>query len=294
MPVRVALAILWVGCAVLDLSSSAANVPPVLITTIDQVIDEGAWLDLSGTNGAMPLSFFADPDPGDTHQKAVDWGDGTSPETPTSFPLPGFTGLGGSHHYADNGVYTTSVTVTDSAGASDDGTFRVMVLNVLPTLGVTPSSTSIAEGQSVSFSAVFSDPGFDNSLNTLDPSNGGELSESFRYYLNWGDGVGTIATQDVADINGGPGILSTGMFGGSHTYANDGAYTVTVRLADDDMGAYANAAQFVTGVAGVDYVEQMFTVAVTAIPEPGTIGLTIGCLACLIAHRRLRREAERR
>ncbi len=158
--------------------------------------------------------------------------------------------------------------------------------NISPTLGVTPSPTAIYEGQSVSFNAAFSDPGFDNPLNTLDPANGGELTESFRYYLSWGYGLGTIATQDVAAINGGPGVASTRAFGGGHTYANHGAYTVTVRLADDDMGAYSNAALILTDVRDSDFVERTFTVAVSAIPEPSAIMLTMIGLACLLAPRR--------
>jgi hypothetical protein len=208
---------------------------------------------------------------------------------PSTFQIAGFTGLGGSHYYADNGLNTVTVTVTDDDGESDSGMFKVAVANVTPTLAVTPSSTSINVGQSLSFNAAFSDPGFDNPLNTQDPANGGELDESFRYYLSWGDGLDTIATQDVADINGGPGVLSTGMFSGSHTYNDDGAYTVTVRLADDDMGAYADSALFVSGVAGADYVEQTFDVAVAAIPEPTSLLMIASAIAaastCVIRRR---------
>ena len=47
-----------------------------------------------------------------------------------------------------------------------------------------------------------------------------------------------------------------------HTFADDGVYTVTIRVADDDMGAFADPARFVTGVAGVDFVDLTFTIRV--------------------------------
>jgi hypothetical protein len=284
----------WLGCTVLlaqlggGQQAFGVNTAPVVIAVSDQQVLEGDLLDLSGDNGTPALGFFADPDQGDTHQATANWGDGTPTQTPTIFFTAGYGVLGGAHYYADNGLYTVTVTVTDGVGASDSDTSQVRVVNVNPTLGVTPSPTSIAAGQSVSFNAAFSDPGFDNPLNTLDPSNGGELVESFRYYLSWGDGLNTIATQDVADINGGPGVASSGVFNGSHTYANDGAFTVIVRLADDDMGAYADAALFVTGVLGTDFVEQTFTVTVSPIPEPAAIVLTMLGLACFSARRRHR------
>ena len=79
---------------------------------------------------------------------------------------------------------------------------------------------------------MFSDPGFDN------PSNPGtEKEESFTYDVDWGDGRDPITGMSVADTNGMPGVPSAGMFSGSHTYADDGVYTVTVTIHDDDNGS---------------------------------------------------------
>ena len=44
--------------------------------------------------------------------------------------------------------------------------------------------------------------------------------ESFTYDVDWGDGRDAI-TGLVADINGGPGVLSTGTIGGTHVYADE-------------------------------------------------------------------------
>ena len=40
----------------------------------------------------------------------------------------------------------------------------------------------------------------------------------------------------VADANGGPGTPSSGTIAGGHTYADDGAYNVTVTVHDDNGG----------------------------------------------------------
>ena len=50
--------------------------------------------------------------------------------------------------------------------------------------------------------------------------------------------------------------LTDASFDGAHTYADNGSYTITIRVADDDMSA-----NFTGGVNGVDYVQQ--TVGVT-------------------------------
>ena len=42
--------------------------------------------------------------------------------------------------------------------------------------------------------------------------------------------------MSVADTNGMPGVDSSGMFSGSHTYADDGTYNVKVTIHDDNGG----------------------------------------------------------
>src|SRR5262249_45252212 len=53
----------------------------------------------------------------------------------------------------------------------------------------------------------------------------------------------------VADVNGGPGTLSSGVIPGSHTYADDGTYTVTVTVHDDNGGV--SSSQFTVTVNNV-------------------------------------------
>ena len=101
---------------------------------------------------------------------------------------------------------------------------------------------TIFEGGTVSFAnlATFTDPGFDNPLNpnaAVPPNIADPLHESFTYDIDWGDGRDAITGASIADVNGGPGTPSSGTIGGSHTYADDGTYTVTVTVHDDNGGS---------------------------------------------------------
>lgn len=60
--------------------------------------------------------LFSDPDTGDSHTAAWDWGDGSS----SAGTVDGLS-ASGSHSYAEPGIYTVTCTVTDAAGESDSG-----------------------------------------------------------------------------------------------------------------------------------------------------------------------------
>ena len=127
----------------------------------------------------------------------------------------------GSHIYADNGVYTVTVTVMDDDGGVTVQTFEVTVNNVAPTLTVSPNQT-VNEGATLNLPNIgqFTDPGFDNPLNS------GETSETFTYSINWGDGTPLNTGVPTIDAPGGPGVPTAGSFDGSHIYADNGVYTV--------------------------------------------------------------------
>ena len=240
------------------------NVAPVLNVAPNPTVNEGQLLNLSGI-GTPPLALFADQGTIDVHTATINWGDGSSPESAVVFFSIGTGALGGTHTYADDGVYTVTVTILDDDGGSDSEQFTVTVKNVVPTVD-NVANLAVNEGSAftlVGLNALLSDPGFDNPLNPLP---GGELLETFAIHsINWGDGSPTD-TSSVSIVNrdsGGPGVPTTAQFAHDpHTFADDGVYTVTIRVADDDMGAFADPARFVTGVAGVDFVDLTFTIRV--------------------------------
>src|SRR4029079_1977642 len=161
------------------------------------------------------------------------------------------------HTYADgNATYTISATATDEDGTfAAQNTLAVSVNNVTPVLTAVGNQT-VSEGTPLTIVNLgqISDPGFKDVLLGTD--------ETFRFSINWGDSSTPSTGNATVDHVGGPLDPTLASFDCQHTYADDGAYTVTVRVADDDMAAYSNAALFATGVAGVDFVEKTFVVHV--------------------------------
>jgi hypothetical protein len=181
----------------------AQGTPQVMTPTTNLTASEG-------TATAFTLGQFDDPD-GGPWSVTVDWGDGTidpafTMAAPGTFPPR-------SHVYADNGVYTGTVTVTDSTGHSGTDGFIVPVSNVPPVV-TAPSDQSVNRKTSQSFSlGRFGDPGL--------------LDYPWSIDVNWGD---NSAHTTFTQVTQGP-ITSQ-----PHTYTTDGVETVTVQVTDKDGG----------------------------------------------------------
>lgn len=133
-----------------------------------------------------------------------DFGDGACAEVPTP---TGCSGIEGIHRYADEGTYTVKLLVSDGT-ASDEQSMQVTVLNRPPQV-LAGADASVNEG------AVFSRTGF-----VVDPG-----EDSWTATVNYGDGSGT---QPLA--------LTDTEFALSHTYVDNGSYTITVTVDDGDGG----------------------------------------------------------
>lgn len=107
----------------------------------------------------------------------------------------------------------------------------VIVQNVAPTLTVVDNKT-VNEGHSLNITdlGTFTDPGFDN------PFADTATSEDFTYQIDWGDGTDVDTGTAAIQTPGAAGVLTHGSFDGDHTYAEEGVYTVTVTLSDEDGG----------------------------------------------------------
>jgi hypothetical protein len=193
------------GAAATGMTSvTVSNVAPTVAAGADATINEGATFNQNGS--------FTDPGTLDTWTATVDYGDGSGVQPLT---LTGQT-FALSHTYADNGIYTVTVTVTDDDGGPGSDTVQVTVNNVAPTVDAGAGAT-IDEGALFSQSGSFTDPG------TLD---------------TW------TATVDYGDGSGVQALALTGQtFALSHTYADNGIYTVTVMVTDDDGGPGSDTVQ---------------------------------------------------
>ena len=201
-------------------SVTVNNVAPVVDAGDDATIDEGDTFSSSG-------SFI---DPGtDTWTATVDYGDGSGTQPLTlsdkTFSL--------NHAYGDNGTYTVTITVTDDNGGAGSDTATVTVNNVAPVVNAGPDIEVFA-GDTVNFSGNFTDPGWLDS-----------------HTATWDFGDGTNQSGTVTEENEAPD--ATGTVTVSNIYYQEGSYTVTLTVTDDD------------GDSGID------TLVITVLPIPANI-----------------------
>jgi uncharacterized delta-60 repeat protein len=214
----------------------------------------GSDLTLNEGGQFSELAHFTDPGP-DTWTATVDYGDGggTRPLT-----LNANQTFGTGHGYADNGVYTVTVTVTDDEGVSGVATYKVTVNDVPPTAGVSGPAGGV-RGQARTFTLTAQD------VSPVDQAAG------FTYTIEWGDGsTGSAAGPSGTQV--------------SHVYTASGSYTVKVSATDKDglqSTQPASTAISVTAAAlqGGDLVVGGTTGADTIVIKPAD---TAGDLAVVI------------
>ncbi len=200
------------------------NLAPTILTAGNLTGTEGQSLNFSAT--------FTDRGVLDTHTATVSWSDGTQ-TIGTVVEVNGSGTVTAAHVFADNGVYPIRVDVTDNASDTGSRNATGTVSNVDPTV-VAATDQIFNEGESFLLNvATFSEPGF-----TL-PSAG--TQETFTASINWGDST-PVQAGTLVVVMGAAGIATTGIVSGTHTYATNGQYTVTVTVTDDDGGA--GSAQF--------------------------------------------------
>lgn len=208
------------ACTDATTSHMVINVAPsVSVPTVDPSPSDE---DASVVAGAS----FSDPGTSDTHTCTVDYGDGDGPQAGT---VEDDTCTGPEHSYADNAAdgYSVIIKVCDEKACGSNSA-KHTVNNVAPTVDtpeVNPSPSD--EGQSVTASATFSDPG---------------INDTHTCEIDWGDGTLQDGTLTEAD--------GSGECFGNHTYADDDVYTIMVEVCDDDEDCdQATTTQIVNNVA---------------------------------------------
>ncbi|MDH5389727.1 MAG: PKD domain-containing protein, partial [Candidatus Bathyarchaeota archaeon] len=113
------------------------------------------------------------------------------------------------HVYADDGVYTVTLTVTDNDGSTATATSTKTVSNRPPVASFTENATTVLTGEVIHFDASGSEDSDGSIIN---------------YLWDFGDGITAVGVK----VN--------------HAYEDDGAYTVTLTVVDDDGASESDSA----------------------------------------------------
>ena len=113
-----------VTVTVTDRDNGVGTQSASLVVSASNTAPSGLSLSSNVTGLSATVSgSFTDPDPLDTHDVTILWGDGT---TSTSTVIAGATSFTATHTYLAAGTFAVTVTVTDPAGASATATTSVV------------------------------------------------------------------------------------------------------------------------------------------------------------------------
>ncbi len=145
-----------------------------------------------------------------------------------------------------------TITATDDKAESGSVTFALTVNNVPPSVvfNAAGSDVSLAEGETASAVFDFSDPGW---------------ADTYTSLFSWGGFLGTLPGTTLVVTQGPPADLGTAS--STKQYGDDGAFTVSATVTDDDGGSGSHsAAVSVTNVSPTATIDLAGTTLINGVP----------------------------
>ena len=145
-----------------------------------------------------------------------------------------------------DGVFTVRVKCT-AGGASSIASATVTVNNVAPTVAFTTDAPR-PENSALAISGTVTDPGW------LDP---------LTATVDWGDGAGAQPLGGILE-NARPDATLT--FGASHTYGDNGTFTIKVCGKDDDTEVCTSTSVQINNVNPTAVIDETGTISINGVP----------------------------
>lgn len=146
---------------------------------------------------------------------SIDWGDGAAPTTASvaADVNLGAYKVSANHTYAEEGTYTTTITINDADGESISLTGKAKI------------SDALFAASALNFNAS-TNTAFSGKVATISDANLLSPPSDFTATINWGDGSPTSSGTVAVDTSGGFDVS------GSHTYSAVGSYTTAILVSD--------------------------------------------------------------
>jgi uncharacterized protein (TIGR03118 family) len=205
---------------------------PLLNAAGSDLVQVASFTD--GNPLASPIDFRA----------TLDWGDGSGGSgTILSGGAPGAFIVLASHKYAEAGTYPINIIIDDSAGdlgGSRTTTTSAAVIADAPLMNIAPNPVGGTEGSGLSAPT----------LGTFTDINPAAKTADFTVTINWGDTTPLDTLTGTVAITGGNSVgisaaaniaAGTGTnfkITGSHTYKEEGSFTITTTVTDADGATF--------------------------------------------------------
>ena len=141
---------------------------------------------------------------------SINWGDGQTSSGAVSGTGP-YT-VAGSHTYTEEGSYSITIMVTDSAGSTVSTSDTALVSDA--SLAVSASAVSVSEGGT-----------FNGVVATFSDGDTAATASNYSATIVWGDGSSSTGT--IGATGAGSFTVSS-----SHAYAEEGSYSLSVTVTD--------------------------------------------------------------